>query len=144
MPVFGEILRLAVSDFLWHMITDSVDMTSTIKHSRQSRKCSNPVGYPLMHLQDLKKKGSPEKTQEIISMKLVNFRNDVAQIVGLLSPIFFKDAATKAVDFSRLSLEAVREDLDRQCEDQAGKIVGVDIFYRENFDVISWNLYGKG
>ena len=52
-------------------------------------------------------------------MKLVNFRNEVAQIMGLL--FFLKDAATKAVDFTRLSLEAVREDLDRQCEDQAGK-----------------------
>lgn len=58
-------------------------------------------------------------------MKLVNFRNEVAQIMGLR--FFLKDAATKAVDFTRLSLEAVREDLDRQCEDQAGKFLGVDL-----------------
>lgn len=88
--------------------------------------------------------------QETTSMKLVNFRNEVAQIMGLR--FFLKDAATKAVDFTRLSLEAVREDLDRQCEDQAGKFLGVDLrkkswvsnLYREHFDVILWKVYGKG
>ena len=44
-----------------------------------------------------------------------------------VSDFFLEDAATKAIDFTRLSLEAVREDLDRQCEDQAGKFSGVDL-----------------